>query len=89
MEMEGLQLNRWSKYLLKMKYKVFFKMYLKLNCITGAALGRVPWVPVNPWISRIFAEKPMWFDIKSDTNRIVNLWIEIPNTAPGILLKIK
>ena len=48
----------------------------------GAALGRVPWVPVNPWISRIFAEEPMKFDIKSDPNRIVNPWIEIPNVAP-------
>ena len=50
----------------------------------GAALGRVPWVPVNPWISRIFAEEPMKFDIKSDPSRIVNPWIEISNVAPAV-----
>ena len=26
-----------------------------LNKLTGAALGRVPWVPVNPWISTTYA----------------------------------
>ena len=32
----------------------------------GAALERVLWVPVNPWISKIFPEEPMRFDMKSD-----------------------
>ena len=39
--------------------------FTQVNCLnehyfnfitnTGAALGLVPWVPVNPWISRTFA----------------------------------
>ena len=29
--------------------------------ISGAALGRVPWVPVNPWISRTIIKEPVDF----------------------------
>ena len=34
---------------------------------TGAALGRVPWVPVNPWISRNYAKESLKLKIKSDS----------------------
>ena len=58
-----------------------------VGVVSGTALGWVPWVPVNPWISRIFAEEPMKFDIKSDPSRIVNPWIEISNAAPDHIIQ--
>ena len=33
----------------------------------GAALGRVPWVPVNPWISRTYSKKSLELEIKPDS----------------------
>ena len=34
---------------------------------TGAALERVPWVPVNPWILRaLYTEEPFKLEIKSN-----------------------
>ena len=51
--------------------------------MTGAALGRVPWVPVNPWISRTYSKKPLKLEIKSDFSIVVNPLIEIPNVTPG------
>ena len=40
-----------------------------LNKLTGAALGRVPWVPVNPWISKTYAKEPLKMEIKSDSRQ--------------------
>ena len=48
----------------------------------GAALGRVPWVPVNPWISRTYAKEPLKLSIKPDSCNGVNPWIEISNVTP-------
>ena len=47
-----------------------------------AALGRVPWVPVNPWISKIYYKKPLELETKSDSWIVVNAWFEIPNVIP-------
>ena len=33
---------------------------------SGAALGQVPWVPVNQWISRIYAKEPLNLEKKFD-----------------------
>ena len=35
--------------------------------ITGAALERVPRVPVNPWIFRNYAREPLNLEIKPDS----------------------
>ena len=37
------------------------KMTKPVEINAGAALGRVSWVPVNPWISRISASEPVDF----------------------------
>ena len=50
-----------------------------------AALGRVPWVPVNPWISRTYAKEPLKLEIESDSRIVVNLWIETPNVGPAMV----
>jgi len=49
----------------------------------GAALGHVPWVPVNPWISRTWAKETLKFKIKCEPWELVNPWIEIPNVVPA------
>ena len=58
--------------------------------LSGATLGRVPRVPVNPLISRTFASEPMGFKelfkfkIKCDYLEVVNPLVAIPNAAPEL-----
>ena len=52
------------------------------DLLAGAALGRVPRVPVNAWISRACTKEPLNNKIKCDSLEVVNPLIEIPNAAP-------
>ena len=68
------------------KRLVLMPMYVFVYVCPGAALGRVPWVPVNPWIFKTFTKEPVKFEIKSDPWRVVNPWVEIPNVTPDYCL---
>ena len=49
-----------SKEIHEQEYLGILKVYIQLHSL-GAALERVPLVPVNPWIFRTFASEPMDF----------------------------
>ena len=46
-------------------YLLFYKNQNAGLCVclhtTGAEIGTVPWVPVNPWISKTIAKVPIDF----------------------------
>ena len=84
--LQYIRLATHSKYIwleTHSKY-IWLATHSTVNSNTEAALGRVPSVPVNPWISRTYFKKSLKLEIEYDSRIVLNSRIGISNVNPAI-----